>query len=144
MFFQIWLYLYKGTPMDESSIKQIAFLLSEIQAYKPMVGDVFFSKDSSILDEIRFYQVTQLFSADTVTVRELHQLNSYNHEKGYGYCCPIISKFISEEKVVNINDRVLFEDKKSFASLLSHSELKISENVKVKIWNMVTHKISNF
>lgn len=109
-----------------------------------MIGDVFFSKDSSILDEIRFYQATQILSAETIAVRELHQLNSYNQEKGYSYCCPIIGKFISEEKVVNINDEFLFEEKNSFASLLSHTELKITQDVKVKIWNMVTHKISNF
>lgn len=129
--------------MDESNTKQVAFLLSKIQAYKPVVGDVFFSKDSSILDEIRFYQTIQIVSSEKIAVRELHQLNSYNHEKGYSYCCPIIGKFISEEKVVNINDEFLFENQTSFASLLSHTELKISQNVNVKIWNMVTHKISS-
>lgn len=130
--------------MNELNTQSQQILFNQNNIYSPTIGDVFFSRESNILDVIRFYEITQIISANKVAVRELHQLNEFNYEQDYGSCCPLIGKYISQEILVCIHDQFLFENERNFASLLTHTDLKITDTVTVKIWNTVTHKISDF
>lgn len=102
-----------------------------------VVGEIFYSKDSNLLDTIRFYQVTRMVTDTQVIIRELHQMNIYGDTLNYS--CPIVNWFISEEKEVNLCNKTIFEAGNLMGKHLKFSYLKICEDVSIKVWDYITH-----
>lgn len=106
-------------------------------AIDSIVGDVFYSRISSVLDTIRFYQVTRMITQNKAIVRELHQLNTYGEHCNFS--SPIIGRFISEEIEVCFNQHEISKESTVLGSRLAHSILSITHDVSVKIWDSVQH-----
>ncbi len=102
-----------------------------------VIGEIFYSKNSNLLDTIRFFQVTRMITDSQVIVRELHQMNCYGDNLNYS--SPIVSRFISEEIEVEIcNERILKGDD-VIGKHLKYTHLHICKDVSIKIWDHITH-----
>ena len=123
--------------LDSSNTSKSKSITPIIPAVQSLVGEVFFSRNSNLLDVIRFYQVTKMVSDTLIIVRELHQMNHY--KDNIGYCSPISGRFISKEIEVELNNQHIFKSGDFYGTYLNHTVLTISKGVSVKVWDHITH-----
>lgn len=122
----------------DSSIEGISPTNTSPIAVKSIVGDVFFSKNSNLLDTIRFYQVTRMVTDTVIVVRELHQLKCYRDSLNFS--SPIIGRFIGEEIEANLRDKYIQDHDNTLLGLqLEYTDLCITHGVSIKIWDAIIH-----